>query len=133
MRHLDRAVGRQRPERARVFLTNPTLDPAFYPARGQQFFADFRSLYDRDPEPYAIYGYEAMSVVLDAIADADGAGTDAVGRRVVVDAFFATEGRTSVLGTYDIDNFGDTTLPDYGGFRVDDGELVFDRVITTTP
>lgn len=117
----------------RVFLTNPTLDPAFYPAKGQQFFADFRSKYGRNPEPYAIYGYETMSVVLDAIANADGAGTDAAGRQAVVDAFFATEGRTSVLGTYDIDDLGDTTLPDYGGFRVEDGEVVFDRVIKTTP
>ena len=74
-----------------------------------------------------------MSVVLDAIANAEGAGTDAAGRQAVVDAFFATEGRTSVLGTYDIDDHGDTTLPDYGGFRVEDGELVFDRVIKTMP
>jgi branched-chain amino acid transport system substrate-binding protein len=117
----------------RVFLTNPTLDPAFYPSEGQQFFADFRSTYGRNPEPYAIYGYETMSVVLDAIANADGAGTDAAGRLAVVDAFFATEDRTSVLGTYDIDDYGDTTLPDYGGFRVEDGEVVFDRVIKTTP
>lgn len=117
----------------RVFLTNPTLDQAFYPPEGQRFFADFRSRYGRDPEPYAIYGYEAMSVVLDAIANANGAGTDAAGRQAVVDAFFATTGRTSVLGTYDIDQYGDTTLPDYGGFRVEDGELVFDRVIKTTP
>lgn len=117
----------------RVFLTNPTLDPAFYPAEGQQFFADFRSRFGRDPEPYAIYGYEAMSVVLDAIANAEEAGTAAERRQAVVDAFFATDGRDSVLGTYDIDEYGDTTLPEYGGFRVEDGELVFDRVLTTSP
>ena len=117
----------------RVFLTNPTLGPAFYPSRGQQFFADFRSKFGRNPEPYAIYGYETMSVVLDAIANADAAGTDAAGRKAVIDAFFATEGRTSVLGTYDIDEYGDTTLPDYGGFRVEDGEVVFDRVLNTSP
>ena len=38
-----------------------------------------------------------------------------------------------MLGTYDIDANGDTTLPDYGGFRAAGGEVVFDRVIKTTP
>ena len=74
-----------------------------------------------------------MSVVLDAIDDADGAGTDAAGRQAVVDAFFSTQGRESVLGTYDIDANGDTTLSDYGGYVVEDGELVFSRVISAAP
>ena len=56
-----------------------------------------------------------MSVVLSSIRHAEGAGTDAKGRRAVVDAFFGQKGRRSVLGTYDIDRYGDTTLPDYGG------------------
>jgi branched-chain amino acid transport system substrate-binding protein len=34
-----------------------------------------------------------------------------------------------VLGTYDIDENGDTTLTDYGVYRVEDGELVFDETI----
>jgi branched-chain amino acid transport system substrate-binding protein len=117
----------------RVFLTNVTLGAASYPAEGQRFLADFRALYGRDPEPFAIYGYEAMAVVLDAIDRAEPAGADAAGRQAVVDAFFATQDRVSVLGTYDIDEYGDTTLPDYGGYRVQDGEVVFDRVLKTEP
>jgi branched-chain amino acid transport system substrate-binding protein len=72
-----------------------------------------------------------MSVILDAIDRAAGAGT--VDRQAVVDAFFATSNRASVLGTYDIDAYGDTTLPDYGGFRVMGGEVVFDRILKTSP
>jgi branched-chain amino acid transport system substrate-binding protein len=34
-----------------------------------------------------------------------------------------------VLGTYDIDENGDTTLSDYGGNRIQGGKLTFDKVI----
>ena len=42
---------------------------------------------------------------------------------------FQTKGRDSVLGTYDIDENGDTTLSDYGVYTVKDGELVFDETV----
>ena len=35
----------------------------------------------------------------------------------------------AVLGTYDIDENGDTTLSDYGGYKVEGGKLVFNKVI----
>jgi branched-chain amino acid transport system substrate-binding protein len=110
----------------RTWITNPTLDPKLYPASAQQFFQKFKAKYGKDPEPYAIYGYEAMSVVLNAIKAAGDKGND---RAEVVKAFFNTKGRDSVLGKYDIDENGDTTLSDYGGNRVTDGKLVFDTVI----
>ena len=34
-----------------------------------------------------------------------------------------------MLGTYSIDENGDTTLTDYGIYAVDDGELVFDKTV----
>lgn len=74
-----------------------------------------------------------MSVALSSIRRAGVTHADAKGRRAVVDAFFAQKGRRSVLGTYDIDRYGDTTLPDFGGFRPAGGRLVFHRVITATP
>ena len=44
---------------------------------------------------------------------------------------FATKDRDSILGTYSIDENGDTTLTDYGVFTIDDGELDFDQKIST--
>ena len=41
------------------------------------------------PDPYAIYGYEAMKLVLDSIKRAGAKGND---RQAVIDAFFAHEG-----------------------------------------
>jgi branched-chain amino acid transport system substrate-binding protein len=34
-----------------------------------------------------------------------------------------------VLGTYDIDENDDTTITDYGVYKVEDGELVLDQTI----
>jgi branched-chain amino acid transport system substrate-binding protein len=109
-----------------VYITNPTLDPKEYPPAAQDFFSEFKAKYGKDPEPYAIYGYEAMSIALEAIKNAGEKGND---RQAVVDEFFKIKGRESVLGTYDIDENGDTTLSDYGGNKVEGGKLVFNKVI----
>jgi branched-chain amino acid transport system substrate-binding protein len=109
-----------------TYVTNPTLDPKLYPASGQEFFKNYKAKYGAEPEAYAIYGYEAMGVMLEAIKNAGAKGND---RQAVIDAFFKIKNRESVLGTYSIDENGDTTLSDYGGDRVVDGKLVFDKVI----
>jgi branched-chain amino acid transport system substrate-binding protein len=46
-----------------------------------------------------------------------------------VDQIFQTKDRNSVLGTYSIDQNGDTSLTDYGIYKIDAGKLVFDKVI----
>jgi branched-chain amino acid transport system substrate-binding protein len=109
-----------------TFVTNPTLDPKLYPPSAQEFFTKFKQTYGKDPEPYAIYGYEAMKVVLLAIQNAGDKGND---HQAVIDAFFNTKDRDSVLGKYSIDQNGDTTLSDYGADRIEGGKLVFDKVI----
>ena len=94
-----------------TYITNPTLDPKLYPPAAQDFFTNFKPKYGKDPEPYAIYGYEAMKVALLAIQNAGDKGND---RQAVIDAFFKIKDRDSVLGKYSIDENGDTTLSDYG-------------------
>jgi branched-chain amino acid transport system substrate-binding protein len=111
---------------ARAYFTAPTLAPNELPPAGQQFYKDYEAEYGEpqdEIDPYAVYGYESMAVVCDAIAQG---GDD---RQAVIDAFFSTKGRESPLGTYDIDADGDTTLSDYGGYRVQGGKLVFNKVI----
>jgi branched-chain amino acid transport system substrate-binding protein len=109
----------------RVKLTVATLSPDEYPPEGQEFFTQFRETYDEpNPNPYAIYGYEAMRLALDAI-ERSGTGDKAD----VLAALFETKDRSSVLGTYSIDENGDTTLTDYGVYTVKGGELEFDQTI----
>jgi len=109
-----------------TYITNPTLDPKLYPPAAQDFFKEYKAKYGKTPEPYAIYGYEAMNAVLQAIKGAGDKGND---RQAVIDAFFNIKNRESVLGTYSIDENGDTTLTDYGGNRIKGGQLTFDKVI----
>ena len=110
---------------SRVKVTVATLSPDEYPEEGQQFFADFEKKYgDKTPDPYAIYGYEAMRLALDAI-ERSGSGK----KEDVLKALFETKDRSSVLGTYSIDENGDTSLTDYGIYSIEGGELKFDKTI----
>ncbi len=110
---------------SKIKLTVATLDPKSYPPEGQEFFTQFEEKYNEpNPDPYSIYGYEAMRLALDAISRS-GTGEKAD----IVKALFDTKDRESVLGTYSIDENGDTTLTDYGVYTVDKGELVFDTTV----
>jgi branched-chain amino acid transport system substrate-binding protein len=112
---------------AKVKVTVATLSPDQYPPEGQRFFDEYMETYDvTSVDPYAIYGYEAMRLVLDTCEQL---GPDCTDRQALIDALFNTKGRESVLGTYDIDENGDTTITDYGVYRVENGELVFDQTI----
>jgi branched-chain amino acid transport system substrate-binding protein len=108
----------------RVLITVATLDPSEYPPAGRRFFALYSERYG-SPQPYAIFGYEAMSLMLDAISRATDRGTRPAIRSQVVAAIFATHDRHSVLGTYGIDRNGDTSLARYGVYRVRNGQLSF--------
>jgi len=108
----------------RVMLTVATLAASAYPAAGRAFLRSYAALYG-PPQPDAIYGYEAMSLLLNAIARATDGGKKTARRSSVVRALFATRDRDSVLGVYSIDSNGDTTLRRYGLWRVAGGRLRF--------
>jgi branched-chain amino acid transport system substrate-binding protein len=105
----------------RMHLTVATIPQKDYPPAGQKFFEDFKKKYDQDViQPYAIYGFEAMDVILDSMERAGDACND---RQAVIDEFFSTEGKEGVTGTYDIDEDGDVNLSQFGRYSVVDGEL----------
>jgi branched-chain amino acid transport system substrate-binding protein len=110
---------------SRIKVTVATLSPDQYPPAGKEFFKAYTAKYGvNNPDPYAIYGYEAMKLGLDAIARSKtGDKAD------IIKALFSTKDRQSVLGTYSIDENGDTTLTDYGVYGVKNGELAFDQTI----
>jgi branched-chain amino acid transport system substrate-binding protein len=110
-----------------VQVSVATLSPDEYPPEGRKFFSDFKKKYgEANPDPYAIYGYEAMKLVLDTCKEL---GPDCSDKQAMIDALFQTKGRKSVLGTYDIDENGDTTLTDYGIYKIEGGELAFEKTI----
>jgi len=66
-------------------------------------------------DPYAIYGYETMALALDVLKRA---GDKANNKDSVLKALFSTKDRDSIIGTYSVDENGDTTLTDYGLYVV---------------
>ena len=110
----------------RVKVTVATLSQDKYPPAGQKLLKDYQTEYNKKPETYAIYGYEAMSLILDAMKRA---GSKANNRTAVNDQIHQTKNKSSVLGTYSIDKNGDTSLTDYGLYTIKNGALTFDKVI----
>jgi branched-chain amino acid transport system substrate-binding protein len=86
-----------------------------------QFLKPFEDAYHRVPAPQAIFGYEAMSAILAVLRRA---GASAADRSTVVQNFFATKNRDSVLGTYSINANGDTSLAPFVFSRPVNGKLV---------
>jgi branched-chain amino acid transport system substrate-binding protein len=115
---------------ARTTITVATLSKEEYEKRNipaRRFFDAYQKAYgEADPDPYAIFGYETMSVILDAIKRAGPKGNN---RDEVLKQIFATTRPDSVLGNYSIDKDGDTTLTDYGVYKVKGGKLAFDRTV----
>jgi branched-chain amino acid transport system substrate-binding protein len=113
----------------RLLITAAGLGPRSYPPAGRAFLATYARRYGM-PQPDAIFGYEAMSLMLDAISRATGHGRAVAERSKVRAAIFATRDRRSVLGTYSLDSGGDTSLRRYGVYRVVGGQLRFWRALT---
>ncbi len=81
------------------------LDPSRLP--GKAFGREFERRFHRPPGPYAVYGYEAMDLVLHAM---QGAGTDSSSfRDNVRNGVFGAHLDGTVLGSYGITSDGDTT------------------------
>jgi branched-chain amino acid transport system substrate-binding protein len=111
-----------------TFVTSPGLDPSMYPPAGRRFYSTYREKFGTEPEPSAIFGYEAMKLTLLAIQNAGDRGND---RRAVIDAIFKIKDHDSPLGRYSIDSNGDTTLSTYAADGVQRGRLAFERAIRT--
>jgi branched-chain amino acid transport system substrate-binding protein len=111
----------------RVLVTIPGVAPEEYPPAGKEFLTAYEAKFgEKNPDRYAVYGYESMSLLLDAIKRAGDKGDD---RAEVVKQLLATKDRAGVFGTYSIDPNGDITLTPYGIYRIENGALVFDHTV----
>lgn len=109
----------------RLYVTSPFIDPSRLPPVGQRFAAAYRKRFDGAPDAAAAYGYETMALLIDAIRRA-GEDDD---REGVAKATLATRSRRSVLGTYSIDELGDTTLRTVSGYRIVGGRPAFETLL----
>jgi branched-chain amino acid transport system substrate-binding protein len=113
---------------AATFVTSPYLEPGQYPAAAQKVLREYRRIYPgMAPSAYALYGYEAMRIVLAAIHRA---GRQAPRRSTLLDRFFSMGVIHGVIGAYRIEPSGDTTLDRFDAYRVGaGGALVSGRAI----
>ena len=114
------AAGLNTPTQPRVHLTAPP--GILEPSPGVRSFARrYREVFGKEARSGALYGYEAMRLVLAAVRKAGPEGNDraAVGR-----ALFTLGERSSPLGSYRIDPAGDTTSTAYSQLGVRDGRIV---------
>jgi ABC-type branched-subunit amino acid transport system substrate-binding protein len=111
-------------------ITAPTLGMAQYPRAARAFTAAYERRFGA-LEPDSIFGYEAMSLLLNAIGRATDGGTRPAVRAQVRAALFDTQDRASVLGTYSINRNGDTTARRYGAYVIVAGRLTFWQTIGT--
>ncbi len=119
--------GRLGPSAASTYLVDPSIPPRDRSQTYRSFVDRFRRSFHRSPDRYAVYGYEAMRVVLGALRRA---GRHANERRRVIRRVFGLRRADSAVGPYTIGPQGDSTLRSFGAYRVRHGSLVFDRLLT---
>ncbi|MCC6522576.1 MAG: branched-chain amino acid ABC transporter substrate-binding protein [Polyangiaceae bacterium] len=114
------------PENAngRAHLTFGGLPPEKLTGKGADFVKRYKEKYEGDPEGYAVYGYVAAKVALDAIERAGRKDRDAIR-----EALIETEETDGVLGSWKFDPNGDTTSTTMSGNVVKDGKFAFATVL----
>ena len=122
--------GRLGAAEARTFITSVAMDPSQLPPRGRRFARDYRREFGQAPDRFAAYGHAAMAMLLNAIGRA---GNDAPERERVIDETLATNGFDSAVGTFSIDENGDTSLDRLSGYRVRNGRLVLAAALRGEP
>ncbi|MFT4049086.1 MAG: ABC transporter substrate-binding protein [Solirubrobacterales bacterium] len=80
-----------------------------YPPAGRAFYEKFADKYGRAPDRWAIYAYEAVGLIVDAMTRAQKAGLP-IEQHTVAETAMKIRNRFSPVGHYDVLPSGQTTL-----------------------
>jgi branched-chain amino acid transport system substrate-binding protein len=109
-----------------MYISQPGIPTDQLTGAGKEFVDAFKAETGKTTvDPYTAYAAQAAVVLLDAI---DRAGTDERAR--VAEELFQTEVQNGILGDFQIDDNGDTTLGTVTFFQVKNGEATFVKTIT---
>ena len=97
------------------------------PAEGRRFAAEFTKRFSQRPCCFSVHDAQAAMMLLDAIAASGG------DRRRVAEAVTTAEVRNGLVGDFTISETGDSTLNQIGMYRIRDGRIRFETVITPAP
>ena len=101
-------------------------DPTMKAGGGPEFKKKYIEKYKKDPEPYAIFGYEAGKVFLEALKKVGKKDRNALREAVLATKDF----KAGALGTWSFDADGDTTLEQLTVSVVKGGKFEPVRTIT---
>jgi hypothetical protein len=107
-------------------MVSPVLPLGERPPEARRIADRYEQLFGTPPPPAALYGYEAMRTVLDAIRRAGKAGSD---RTAVIDAYLGSRQEQSVLGSYGIGADGDVSGVPIGGFAARSGQARLEHLV----
>ena len=89
----------------RTYVTFGGVPPSELKGKGREFYEAYKKKFNSEPEAYAVYGYEAAKVILDAVRRAGKKDREAVRAAVA-----ATKDFDGALGRWSFDENGDTSL-----------------------
>lgn len=92
--------------------------------KGEQFYKQYKIKYGVEPEGYAVYGYEAAQVIIEAVRR-----TNAKDRASILSAVLATKDFDGALGVWSFDENGDTTLRTMSGLMVEGGQFKLAKIL----
>jgi branched-chain amino acid transport system substrate-binding protein len=107
----------------RAYVTFGGVPPEKLTGKGAEFVQRYRAKFHAEPEAYAVYGYVAGQVAIDAIRRA-GKDREAVRQEVA-----RTRQTDGALGTWSFDANGDTTATTMSGNIVRQGKFEFVTVL----
>ena len=108
-----------------MYISQPGIPTDQLTGAGKEFVDSFKQESGKQTvDPYTAYAAEAASVLFDAIERADG------DRAKVAEELFNTKVTDGILGDFEIDENGDTTLGTVTFFQVKNGEPEFVKTIT---
>jgi branched-chain amino acid transport system substrate-binding protein len=109
----------------RCYVTFGGLPPDRLQGAGKQFVDKYKARYGGEPEGYAIYGYEAGKVALEAIRRAG-----VKNREAILQACLAIKDfDQGALGKWSFDANGDTTLQTISGNIIHNGRFEFVKLL----
>ncbi len=110
-----------------AYITFGGIPPSEYTGKSKEWSDKYTAKFGGKPEPYAIYGYEAAKVVLEAIKKAGAKATD---RATVRDNIMGTKDFEGVLGQkWSFTPEGDTTITTMAGMIVEKGDFKFVKLL----
>jgi branched-chain amino acid transport system substrate-binding protein len=107
-----------------MFITQPGIPSEQLTGAGKTFVTDFGKEIGKEPNPYTNYAAQAAEILLTTIDDAKG------DRSKVAENVFNLDVKDGILGTFKIDDNGDTTLGTVGVWQVKNQKGTFVKTIT---